>query len=85
METFGRAFLLEEVVDFVCLHTAAAAGDDEGDPPPAGADYGRQLVLQRTDLQLVVLLPGRQWSSPQTTPLLKIFIRSRRLLCCHWP
>jgi hypothetical protein len=79
------ALLLEEVVDLVRVREAITTGDDEGDPPPAMADDGRQFVLQRTNLQLVVPLPGRQRPSLQTAPLLKIFIRSRRLLCCHWP
>ncbi len=45
-----QARLLEEVVDLARVHEAVAAGHDEGDPPPAGADDGRQLVLQGSKL-----------------------------------
>jgi hypothetical protein len=54
----SRAFLFKEVVDFQCLREAIAAGDDEGDPPPAMADDGGQLVLQRANLKLIIPLSG---------------------------
>jgi hypothetical protein len=54
----GRAFLLEEVVDFGRLHKAVACGDDESNAPPASADDGRELMLERAKLELVVPLPG---------------------------
>ena len=41
----GRTLLLEEVVDLGRLHKEVAAGDDEGDTPPAGVDDGWELVL----------------------------------------
>jgi hypothetical protein len=56
VETPGRAFLLEEVVDLDGFHETVAAGDDEGDPPPAEAGDGRQLVLQGAELQLIIPL-----------------------------
>ena len=43
-----------------CLYEAVAAGDDEGDPPPAGAGDRRQLVLQGTKLQLIVPIAGAE-------------------------
>jgi hypothetical protein len=54
----GRALLLKEIVDLDGLHKAVASGDDEGDPPPAGADDGRDFVLQRAELQFIIPLPG---------------------------
>jgi hypothetical protein len=54
----GWTFLLEEVVDFRSIGKAVAAGDDEGDPPPASADDGGQLVLQGAKLQLIIPLAG---------------------------
>jgi hypothetical protein len=41
-----------------CLHKAVAAGDDEGDAPPALGDDRRQLVPKGAELQLVVPLSG---------------------------
>jgi hypothetical protein len=53
-----RALMLEEVVDLVRVHKAVASGDDEGDPPPTGADDGGQLVLQATELECIIPLRG---------------------------
>jgi hypothetical protein len=53
-----QARLLEEVVDLARVHEAVATGDDEGDPPPAMADDGGQLVFERPELQLVIPLAG---------------------------
>lgn len=54
----GRTFLPEQVADLGRLHKAVTAGDDEGDAPPAGADDGRELVLQGAKLELIVPPPG---------------------------
>jgi hypothetical protein len=40
-------------IDCYGVHEAVAAGDNEGDPPPAIGDDGRQLVLERAELQRV--------------------------------
>ncbi len=42
------------------VHKAVAAGDDEGDPSPAGANDGGQLVLQGAELECIIPLssPG---------------------------
>ena len=50
--------MLEEVVDLVRVHKAVAAGDDEGDPPPAVADDGRQLMFQGAELECIIPLTG---------------------------
>jgi hypothetical protein len=52
------AFLPEEAVDLLGLHEAVASGDNEGNPPPASADYGRQLVFQGAELERVIPLPS---------------------------
>jgi hypothetical protein len=47
-----------DVVDLVDVHKAVTRGDDEGDPSPAGADDGWDLVFQEAELECIVPSPG---------------------------